>query len=116
MDGVADPGEATFYSAADQILKKPAKRQGTLDARKAAETVGHDSDSHVPVQSSKNVTNYKIVSRGGKPVSGRSVGKATIELKASDIPIQNAAKKEQLDRLVRERAALMAAQSNRSKK
>jgi hypothetical protein len=109
--------DATFYSAIDQLANKKSRRQPTYDARLQAEVIANDSDSAVPVAAAvKNTSTMKIAARNGKTVGVKRTAKLPGELNATSRPGEENAKRAALERLVRERATLLAARNNHGKK
>lgn len=103
--------DSTFYSATDQLLSQRTRRQPALDARKEAERVAHNSDSHVPVSAGKTGSNQpmKIVSRSGKSIGSNQ--KPMMVSRADEPNIVNVANQQQLQNIVKERARLMASKN-----
>lgn len=112
-----DTSDVTFQSAVDQLSNRKSRREPTYDARIKADVIAFESDSGVPVATSRqNHLPLKITSRNGRSVvSGRNT-KIPGEMNATTTPGEDSAKRIALERIIRERAMLMAAQNSHGKK
>jgi hypothetical protein len=110
-----DVADLTFYSATDQITNRKIKRQPAHDGRREAERLAFESDTGMQVTAVKKpVSGFKITSRAGKSVSSAKTSVA-VQMAPSEMPGQDAARRQALEMLVRERAKQLAVQNSHKK-